>query len=428
MARRATNNPRQLRSKACGCPACMDEYPLAKYGERKGRRDCIGSWQARYRDADGKQKARNFPKKKEAEAYLDEVRSQVRAGTYLDTSRGEIVISQLWDLWWPAHRSGKIGTRNQTESRYRTHIEPKWGRRKLISLTYMEIQAWITNEVKGHATQTKTIQLLRSMMQSAVRDRRIPFNPVDDVVATATPPAKHPDDLRPPTLEQYALVRSHLPAYYHPLVDFAQESGMRWGEYTGLRWQHIKRADATATVREIVVDDHGRLVRQSMPKTSAGFRTVPLSGKAMDAIKAMEDVSGAKPGTSTVADGMCPAELIFKGPKAGKKTKTGKTFDSVMNRNNFRRLWVPAIKTAGIARLVVNPETKRKEWWPRVHTYRHALATRLHAAGVPEKDVQLILGQERGGRVTWLYTHGTEESIATVRAAMESGRHLRAVS
>nr|WP_241265883.1 site-specific integrase [Streptomyces boncukensis] len=401
---------------------------MEQYGDRKRRRDCIGSWQARYRDADGVQKAKNYEKKGDADAFLDEVRSRVRAGTYLDTARGEITVAKWWDEWWPAHRSGKIGTRNQTVSRYRTHIEPKWGRRKLISLTYMEIQAWITNEVKGHATQTKTIQLLSSMMRSAVRDRRIPFNPVDDVVATATPQAKHPDDLRPPTLEQYALVRSNLPAYYHPLVDFAQESGMRWGEYAGLRWQHLNWSDATAVVREIVVDDHGRLLRQSMPKTSAGFRTVPLSGKAMDAVKAMEDIWGANPGTSTVQDGMCPVELIFKGPKSGKTTKTGKTFDGVMNRNNFRRLWIPAIKKAGIARLVINPETNRKEWWPRVHTYRHALATRLHAEGVPEKDVQLILGQERGGSVTWLYTHGTEESIATVRVAMEGGRHLRSVS
>lgn len=417
MARRATNNPRQMRSKTCGCQKCMDEYPPEQYGDRTRRRDCLGSWQARYRDADGRQKAKNFEKKKDAVAFLDEVRSRVRAGTYLDTARGEITVAQWWAEWWPANTPTRPGTRNPKIAQWRTHIEPKWGRRKLISLTYMEIQAWITSEVKGNATQTKVIQLFRAMMQSAVRDRRIAFNPVADVVATAQAPAKHPDDRRPPTAEQYALVRANLPAYYRPLVDFAQESGMRWGEYTALRWRDIDWEDATASVREIIVDDHGRLVRQAMPKTSAGFRTVPLSGRAMDSIKVMEDVWGITSTRSAVADGLCPAEVIFRGPKG-----------AILNRNNFRRIWIPAIKAAGVARLVISPETGRKEWWPTMHDYRDFLASKLHALGVPEKDVQIILGQERGGKVTWLYTHGTEESITRVRTAMEAGRHLRAVS
>jgi integrase len=94
------------------------------------------------------------------------------------------------------------------------------------------------------------------------------------------------------------------------------------------------------------------------------------------------------------------------------------TLDSVLSRNNFRRIWIPAIKEAGIARKVRNRETGRMEWWPRVHDYRHAVATRLHAAGKPEADVQAFLGQERGSRVTWLYTHTSDESLASMRDAL----------
>lgn len=105
--------------------------------------------------------------------------------------------------------------------------------------------------------------------------------------------------------------------------------------------------------------------------------------------------------------------------------------DSLLRGPNFRRrVWIPAIKEVGLARLIKNPETGREEYWPRFHDYRHALASRLHKAGVSEKDTQLMLGQERGGRVTWIYTHGSEDSAATLRAALEAGtgRHLRAVS
>lgn len=431
MPRRATNNPRQLRSKSCGCKLCLEYYPPAEHGERKPRRDCVGSWQARYRDANGKQKAKNFTRQKEALAFLDEVRGAVRQGTYLDPRRGDLTVQAWWDRWWPAHKRGRTTTSNRKLTSWNAHIRPKWGARKLNSLTYMELQTWIAQEVKGHATQTKVLELLNMMLRDAVRDQRLQFNPAENVTKTASPPAKHPDDLRPPTLEQYELVRKALPVWYRPLADFAQETGMRWGEYTGLRRVYLDLDADTVKVREVVIDDHGRLTRQGIPKTTAGFRTVPLSPRAKEAALIMLDRLDPASTVTAVEDGMHPEELVFRGPLAGTTKKVNGVqvpVDGVLNRNNFRRLWIPAIQEAGIARMVTNPETGRKEWWPRVHDYRHALASRLHEAGVPEVDVQYILGQERGGRVTWLYTHRSEEAVSNVRAAMGNGRHLRAVS
>jgi integrase len=125
-------------------------------------------------------------------------------------------------------------------------------------------------------------------------------------------------------------------------------------------------------------------------------------------------------------------ELIFRGPLSGAKrrNKEGEKvqMDGVLTRPNFRRQWIPAIKAAGLARLVKDPESGRTEYWPRVHDLRHVFATRLKDAGVPEKDVQVIMGHERGGRVTWLYQHAGPELVEEVRSALVTGRHLRAVS
>ncbi|GGV69067.1 hypothetical protein GCM10010294_25480 [Streptomyces griseoloalbus] len=433
MPRRAMNNPRQMRSKSCGCQLCMEAYPPEQHGDRKRRRDCQGSWQARYRDANGQQKAKNFPRKKEADAFLDEVRGSVRQGTYLDPKRGEITLTAWWEQWWPANEPTRPTTRNRKLSSWRVHIEPKWGKRKLNSLTYLEIQAWLAQEVKGHATQTKVLELLRMLLRDAVRDQRIQFNPADNVTKTTSPPVKHPEDLRPPTLEQYELVREQLPIWYRPLVDFAQETGMRWGEYTGLRRRYVDLEADTVEVREIVIDDRGTPVRQGLPKTSAGVRTVPLTPKAKEALLVMLDRLDPSAAETDVEDGLHPEELLFRGPLAGetRRAQDGAVqLTGVLRGRNFRRLWIPAIKAAGIARMVRSPETGRKEWWPRMHDYRHALASRLHEAGMPEADVQYILGQERGGRVTWLYTHRSDEAVANFREAMggSGGRHLRAVS
>ncbi|MFJ2568136.1 tyrosine-type recombinase/integrase [Streptomyces sp. NPDC087568] len=435
MGRRASNNPRQLRQKSCGCPKCMEEYPPGQFGERNRRRDCIGSWQARYRDANGTQKAKNFEKKKEADAFLDKVREAVRSGTYLDPKRGEITLAAWWKEWWPGHEPARPTTRNRKLSAWTAHIEPKWGRRKLASIRAAEVQTWMRTTVKGHATQVKVRELFRAMMRDAVVDERIAKNPLDTVTITATAPARHPDELRPPTEAQYAEIREAIPGWYQPVVDFAHETGMRWGEIIGLRACYLDLEENTAEVRHIIVDDRGTVVRQQMPKTIAGYRTVPLTARAVEAAQLMLERLPASRAVTDVDDGLCPEELVFRGPQAGEvRPLKGEKVEraGVLRGNNFRRrIWIPAIKEVGLARLIKSPETGRDEYWPRFHDYRHALASRLHAAGVSEKDVQLMLGQERGGRVTWLYTHGSEGAADRLRTALEGGgepRHLRAVS
>lgn len=427
MPRRAMNNPRQLRSRVCGCALCIEKYPPAKYGERKRKRDCIGSWEARYRDPTGRQKSTCFPTKGKADAFLDETRTAVRARTYHDPKRGEITLGAWWELWWPNQQAGiEVSTRNRKLSSWNAHIRPAWATTPLNSLEYMALQTWLTQRVKGYETQRKVLELLRAMLRDAVKDnRRIPFSPAAEVEVTAKQTPKHADDLRPPTLAQYELVRAEVPVWYCPLVDFAQDSGMRWGEYTGLRRSAVDLDAGLVYVREVVIDDSGTLLRKAIPKSAAGLRVVPLTPKALDALRAMIDRLDPSPNRSDIEDGMCPEELVFRGPLAGetRRRKDGSVdvLDSVLSRNNFRRVWIPAIKAAGIARKVRNPETKRWEWWPRVHDYRHAVASRLHAAGVPEADVQAFLGQERGSRVTWHYTHTSDESLAAARDALVDG-------
>lgn len=430
MARRAANNPRQIRSKTCGCQQCVAEYPPAEHGERKKRRDCLGAWQARYRDPAGKQKARNFPTQKAAVAFLDEVRSAVRSRTYHDPKRGEITLTAWWGLWWPA-QGGAPATRNRKGYAWSAHIEPKWGTAPLNSLEYMTLQSWLTMEVKGHETQRKTRELLRMMLAAAVRDGRLQANPAAELQLTARQVVKHPEDLRPPTPQQYALVREHTAVWYRPVEDFAEDTGMRPQEYTALRLGHIDLDAGIAQVREVVIDDKGVLRRQLIPKTSAALRSVPLTPKALAAVRIMIDRLDPVATISPIEEGLHPEEVIFRGPMAGEirrqKDGTKAVLASVLSRNHLHKMWIPAIQAAGIARKVKNPETGRTEWWPRIYDYRHGVASRLHAAGLPEAVVQAFLGQERGSRVTWLYTHTTDEELGAARNVLTGDRGLRVV-
>ncbi|HEX5566677.1 MAG TPA: site-specific integrase [Streptomyces sp.] len=404
----------------------MEEYPPEQYGERRRRRDCIGTWQARYRDAGGKQRAKNFTRKRDAEAFLDDARSKVRTGTYIDPARQKVTVREWYEKWEEA-QGGAPSTVARRKWAWTTHVEPKWGDWSLGDIGYLDVETWVKEMGRrvGHASQKKNLELLRRMLDAAMKDRRIPFNPASGV-KLPPPPPRHPDDLEPPTPEQCETIRQLLPEHYQGMVIFLQKTGLRWGEMAGLRRCHVDLDGAVVKVREVVVEVNSRLYRQAQPKSAAGFRTVPLLPEALDALERRLAEWPADPKRSSVEDGMCEEELVWRGPRGG-----------VMARNNFHRVWIAALKETDFARQVKDPVTGRIEWWPRVHDLRHRFASDLHAAGVPEKVVQSVMGHERGGRVTWLYTHAGEDPAEQVRAALtaarsgegpaEGGRHLRAV-
>jgi integrase len=416
LARRAANNPRQIRSKTCGCPPCLAKYP----GDRPPRKNCAGPWQARYRDPDGTQRAKNLPTRRDAEAFLDSVRTSVRVGTYLDPRRGQTTVAQWYDVWIQA-QGGRPSTRARNNWAWTSHVEPKWGAWPLVAIGYMDVETWVRKELAakvGHASQKKAVDLLRRMLTAAVRDQRIPHNPAEGI-RLDPPPARHPDELRPPTAEQCEAIRAQLPPEYRSVMTIAEETGLRWGEYTALRVCNVDPEACTVKVREVLIEVNSRLYRQAAPKSAAGFRTVPLTPTAYDALEALAERWDPKDTMTPIGDGtdLHEEELLLRGGRG-----------SALRRNNFRRLWIPAIQAAGVARERVDERSGRSYWWPRVHDLRHAWASRLHDAGVPEKVVQYVMGHERGGKVTWLYQHAAEDAVEQVREALSSGRHLRSVS
>lgn len=408
MPKRAQNNPRQIRVKTCGCALCIAAYPDPP---RARRRDCVGSWQARWRDPAGKPKARNFPTKKQAEAHLDKVHTQIRERTYVDATRGNLKVRDWYALYLETVE-GADTTLVRDESLWRNHVETKWGGWSLADVSYLEVKGWVAALRKTHAPGTiiKIFQIFDRLMTAALRDKRIPFNPCDGVVLPKAK-AKHPEDRRPPTYDQLDLIRVELPEYHHALTIVAQETGLRWGELVGLRRCYVDLKRARIQVREVLIEVRASLQRQGYPKTNAGLRTVPLTPLAVGVLTAHLEKYPASKNRSSVEDGLREDELVFRG-------RNGKA----LRRYSFRRLWTAATQAAGVARLTKDPKTGRTEWWPTVHSVRHAFASRLADLNVPEVVVQEILGQERGGSVTWLYTHAASDVAGQVLAALTQER------
>ncbi|MEY9876567.1 integrase [Streptacidiphilus sp. MAP12-33] len=429
MGRRATNNPRKRESKACGCPDSTAKFRPGTKPTRKADA-CICSWQYRYDGPDGRERALNRPTYDEAKEAGEATKVAIRERRWIDPDRGDITIDQLWAIWWPLQKKKGLNARLGDESMWRTHAQSHWGHWKVWAIGHAEVQAW-ANDLAGPedddgdcqgplmpSSVRRVFALLDGMLAFAVVDKRLTFNPCDGVrLPTVRKP--HPEDRKPPTVLQLRRVRRALPAYYRTLQLVAQETGLRWGELIGLRACWVDLDAARIHVREVIVSERGHQRRKRYPKSDAGFRTVPLTPRAVGALRRhMEQVRPATTRTEPKS-GMHGEELLFRGRRGGYGARRGEVIP--LGEETFKRVWHRAIQDAGVARVTVRqlPDGKtRRKLWPNFHSQRKTFASTLHALGAPEAVVQEVLGHERAGEVTWLYTFAARDVAGQVYAAL----------
>ncbi|MEV0446083.1 tyrosine-type recombinase/integrase [Streptomyces spectabilis] len=453
MGRPITNNPRPVPSKRCGCEPCLERYPAPA---REKTEDHTGTWQARYTGPGGKSVSKNFPTEDDGIAYLEKTRTQIRERTWLDPKRAEITLCSWHELWWPTQvkqHPERLQPQdwNQAQIRddgmWRNHIAPTFGSYRLYELGWLEIQNWVNalhDENGGPlaaASVTKCFQVLDRMLNAAKLDKRLPYNPAEGI-KLPTIKKQHPEDRRPPTYAMLWRIRAFLPKYLHALLIVAQETGLRWGELAGLRWCWVDFEARVLHVREVLTETRGRIRRKAYPKSDAGLRSVPLTGLAIRELKELfAQEEGASRTVSQPSDGLREDELVFHGRNKVSRT-THQPYRAPIRRSAFRRVWIKAIEFAGVARKTIKKvwvtvtdkvtgrkrqeQKERVDWWPDFHDIRHAYASRLHARGVPEAITQEILGHERAGEVTWLYTHAASDYCGQVLAAMEDWKVRKA--
>src|SRR5919199_5651322 len=139
-----------------------------------------GTYRPRYRDEHGKEHARHFKRKADAQRWLDEVTAAVQTGTYVDPKRSRLTVGELAPVWL----AGKINLKPTSRARYadvlRTHVLPRWGDITLVRVTPSDIQAWLaelSDRGLSGASVRKAHGVLSGVLGAAVRDRRLMANP-----------------------------------------------------------------------------------------------------------------------------------------------------------------------------------------------------------------------------------------------------------
>jgi len=320
------------------------------------RRRGSGSWQVRYRDPSGVERARNFRRKADAERFLVTVEADKLRGMWADPRLGKITVGEWLPTWQASRVHLRPSTRATSESLLRNHVLPYFGDRRLGSVTPTDVQGFVAHlEEKELAPSTirQAYLLVAGLFSSAVESDLIVRTPCRAIKL----PQMSQTEMRFLTADEVSNIAETIDDHYRALVLTAAYAGCRFGELAGLKTHRLDLLRRSLTVAEALSEVRGQ-VRLAPPKTAAARRQIALPKFLVDELAAhlAQWPSGA--------DG-----FVFTAPKGG----------PLLRRNFRRRTWLPAVRSS-----VGEPL--------RVHDLRHTHAAMLIAQGEHPKVIQNRLG------------------------------------
>lgn len=274
------------------------------------RKTAAGTWQARYRAPDGRERARNFPRKVDAEAFLATVEADKLRGEWTDPRRSRITFGE----WNTRVQEGRVhlatSTRDSDQSVIRSLILPSFESAALSAIEPEQVRTWVADLVAaGYSPSTirRAYTLLQLTLDLAVEDGRLARTPCRRISL----PRIEQSEKRFLTIREIEDLAETIRPRYRAMVLTGAYTGLRPGELAAL---HIERLDLP-----------GRQLRVEEPlKTPAARRTV-----SFPSFLATELTShlNAHPGR----DG-----LVFTAPEGGP-----------LRPSLFRRrIWYPAVRAS----------------------------------------------------------------------------------
>jgi integrase len=350
------------------------------------RRD-DGVWRARYRDESGREHARHFARKVDAQRWIDETTTSVVTGMYVDPGAGRVTLREYAEQW----RSGQVhreGTVVQVEGILRRHVYPVLGDRPISSVLPSDVQSLVkrlsttprtgSRRPLSPATVGVAHRVLSAIFKSAVADRRLASSPC---VGTRLPKVEK-RKVEPISTEQVRALVAAMPERYRALVLLAVGTGMRQGEVFGLTVDRVDFLRRSLTVDRQLVGISGRVPFFGPPKTAASVRVIPLPSVIVDALAAHL--------STFPTDG-----LIFTN-EAG----------DMIRRSNFGTMWRRVTKSVGLDGL-------------HFHDLRHFYASLLIRHGESVKTVQARLGHANAAETLDTYSHLWPDSDDRTREAVD---------
>ena len=134
-----------------------------------------------YRKPDHSQtQKRGFKTKRDAELFLANIEIDKSRGAYVDPSQSRVLLGEWLDNWMAGRSDWQPTSRERARGIVEIHIKPKLGQYPLGALDHQTIQKWAggLSSSQGASSVRKIVNVLSGSLQMAVKDGRLPANPV----------------------------------------------------------------------------------------------------------------------------------------------------------------------------------------------------------------------------------------------------------
>jgi len=330
------------------------------------------SWQARWRDPAGEQRAKNFDRRVDAERHLTTVEARKLAGTYVDPRAGRLKLGDFTEQTTPGWLNRRDSTKARDDSYLNSLILPTFANMPLGSVHPTDIQQWVAQlDSQGYAPATirKAYQLLGRIFSDAVQAGLIVRSPCHNI----TLPRVESSEMRFLSPDEIGHLADTIDARYRAMVLTAAYTGCRFGEIASLDLDHYDPDRRVIRIGRSLSEVRGYL-RISEPKTPAARRAITIPAWLP---QVLTDHLTRHP--------VGPDGLIFTAPEGGP-----------IRRNTFRsRFWLPAVADS------VGPPM-------RFHDLRHSHVALLIQQGTHPTVIAARLGHVSVKTVLDVYGHLSE--------------------
>jgi integrase len=359
------------------------------------------AWVVAYSVFDGESYARHiktFDKKKEAEAYHDSVRVDVRAGRHQAPSRS-LTIAEAGDKWI---KQAEANNRERAVIKnYRTHLRlhilPHLGRVKLANLTTDKVEKFRDDLLAETSRNTArevlvSFKMLLKLSKYAHVAQDVKIEKGNGRGKLRVEAGRH----YPTPAEIKRIINAAKGARMRALLLTAALTGLRASELRGLRWRDVDLKAAELEVAQRA--DRYNVI--GAPKSESSARRVPLAPEVVNALREWKVECPPNPGG-----------IVFP-------TGTG----AIQHHRNMAVSLEPVMRRAHVLDAKGNPKYS-------LHAFRHFFASwcinRRDKGGreLPPKDVQALLGHSSIvmtlDRYGHLFPHrGDQAELAEASAAL----------
>jgi integrase len=189
-------------------------------------------WRARYVDERGREHAKGFTRKVDAQKWLDKQTAAIVSGSHVAPRDAQLTVEQWCDLWIEGYKVN----REATVRAARTHIRQivaEFGGMPLSAVRPSQVKAWVAR-LRADNMEASYVYALHSrlsqIMSDAVHDGVLGRNPCS---RRTSPPMGRPK-LYVATTEQVWAIHDAVPDHLRVAVLLGAFAGLRVAEVSGL--------------------------------------------------------------------------------------------------------------------------------------------------------------------------------------------------